>query len=87
MSQKVVKPYHMQSLSTIVFNPELTVQIKAPDKCDARQGVMYAGDTHGEQFEEGILKDCPLLVLVGNHGNVDLAQILREQKNQTHRSV
>jgi len=53
----------------------------------ARRGTGGAGGTHGEQFEERILEHAPLLVLVGDHGDVDLAQILGEQQNQTHRSA
>lgn len=43
--------------------------------------------THREELEEGILENLPLLVLVGDHGNVDFAQILREEEDQAHGAV
>lgn len=44
------------------------------------------GPTHREQLEERILENLPLLVLVGDHGNVHFAKVLREQEDQTHRA-
>lgn len=49
--------------------------------------VWCAAATHREQLEEGVLENLPLLVLIGDHGNVDFAEILREEKDQTHRAV
>lgn len=49
--------------------------------------VWCAAATHREQLEEGVLENLPLLVLIGNHGNVDFAEILREEEDQTHRAV
>ena len=43
--------------------------------------------THGEELEERILENLPLLVLVSNHWNIDFAEILREQEDQTDRAV
>lgn len=43
--------------------------------------------THREEFEERILENLPLLILIGDHWNVDFAQILREQEDQTDRAV
>lgn len=39
--------------------------------------------SHRKQLKERILKDLPLLVFVSNERNVDLAQILGEEKNKT----
>lgn len=49
--------------------------------------VWCAAATHREQLEERILENLPLLVLIGDHGNVDFAEILREEEDQTHRAV
>lgn len=43
--------------------------------------------THREELEEGILENLPLLILVSNHWNIDFAEILREQEDQTDRAV
>lgn len=39
--------------------------------------------TYREEFEEGILENLPLFILVGNHWDVDFAEILREQEDET----
>lgn len=49
--------------------------------------VWCAAATHREQLEQGVLENLPLLVLIGDHGNVDFAEILREEEDQTHRAV
>lgn len=49
--------------------------------------VWCAAATHREQLEEGVLENLPLLVLISDHGNVDFAEILREEEDQTHRAV
>lgn len=38
--------------------------------------------TYREEFEEGILENLPLFILVGNHWDVDFAEILREQEDE-----
>lgn len=43
--------------------------------------------THREQLEEWILENFPLLILVSNHWNINFAEILREQENQTDCAV
>ncbi len=43
--------------------------------------------THREEFEERVLENLPLLILVSDHWNVDFAEILREQEDQTDRAV
>lgn len=43
--------------------------------------------THGEQLEEGVLEHLPLLVLIGDHGNVHLTEVLGEEEDQTHCAV
>lgn len=53
------------------------------DGRENRRGVA----THREELEERILENLPLLVLVSNHGNIDFAEILREEQDQTHRAV
>lgn len=39
--------------------------------------------TYREEFEERILENLPLFILVGNHWDVDFAEILREQEDET----
>lgn len=43
--------------------------------------------THREELEERILENLPLLILVSDHWNIDFAEILREQEDQTDRAV
>lgn len=43
--------------------------------------------THREELEEGILEHLPLLVLIGNHWNVNFAEVLGEQEDQADRAV
>lgn len=43
--------------------------------------------TYREKLEEWILENLPLLILVSNHWDVDFAEVLREQENQTDRAV
>lgn len=43
--------------------------------------------THREQLKERILENLPLLVLVCNHWNVDFAEVLGEQEDQTDCAV
>lgn len=43
--------------------------------------------THREELEERILENLPLLVLIGNQWNINFAQVLREQEDQTDRAV
>lgn len=39
--------------------------------------------TYREEFEEWVLENLPLFVLVGNHWDVDFAEVLREQEDET----
>lgn len=43
--------------------------------------------THREEFEERIVENLPLLIFVSNHWNINFAEILREQEDQTDRAV
>lgn len=43
--------------------------------------------THREELEERILENPPLLILVGNHWNINFAQVLREQEDETNCAV
>ncbi len=43
--------------------------------------------THRKEFEEWVLEDFPLLVLISNERKVNFAQILREEKDQANSSV
>lgn len=39
--------------------------------------------TYREEFEERILENLPLFILVGNHWDVNFAEVLREQEDET----
>lgn len=43
--------------------------------------------TYGEELEERILENFPLLILVSNHRNINFAEILGEEEDQTDRAV
>ena len=43
--------------------------------------------THREELEERILENPPFLILVGNHWNINFAQVLREQEDETNCAV
>lgn len=36
-----------------------------------------------EEFEERVLENLPLFILIGNHWNINFAEILREQEDET----
>lgn len=39
--------------------------------------------TYREEFEERILENLPLFILVGDHWDVNFAEVLREQEDET----
>lgn len=43
--------------------------------------------THREELEERVLENLPLLILVGNHWDIDLAEILGEEEDQADGAV
>lgn len=52
-----------------------------------KQNSNFIKYTHWKEFEERVLEDFPLLVLISNERKVNFAQILGEEKDQANSSV